>query len=220
MAFPIILERIVRSIPRDLAGGSSGIRGLPELAGSPIEIYYICLVVMIISVLIMWKLTDARSKYVRTGLIFHAIREDEIAARATGINTIRYKILAFAIAGFFASLAGALYAHYQGLASPAYFSILQSFLAIIWVVFGGIVSIYGAVVGVYTLYVVTDFIRLTPAAAYQMLIMTVVVILILLFMPEGVAVWIRDKLERECPRCKLNNAAWRRECRACSADLR
>jgi branched-chain amino acid transport system permease protein len=220
MAFPIILERIVRSIPKDLAGGNLGLRGLPELAGSPIEEYYICLVVMTISVLIMWKLTDAGSKYVRTGLIFHAIREDEIAARATGINTIRYKILAFAIAGVFASLAGAMYAHYQSLASPAYFSLVQSFLAIIWVVFGGIVSIYGAVVGVYALYVANDFIRLTPAAPYQMLIMTVVVILILLFMPEGIAVWIRDKLERECPRCKLSNAAWRKTCRACGADLR
>ena len=220
MAFPIILERIVRSIPKDLAGGNYGIRRLPELAGSPVETYYICLVVMVISVLIMWKLTDAGSKYVRTGLIFHAIREDEIAARATGINTIRYKILAFAIAGVFASLAGAMYAHYQSLASPANFSLLQSFLAIIWVVFGGIVSIYGAVVGVYTLYVITDFIRLTPAAQYQMLIMTIIIILILLFMPEGIAVWIRDKLERECPRCKLSNAAWRKECRACSANLR
>jgi branched-chain amino acid transport system permease protein len=220
MAFPIILERIIRSIPGDLAGGNFGIRRLPELAGSPVETYYICLVVMIISVLIMWKLTDAGSKYVRTGLIFHAIREDEIAARATGINTIRYKILAFAIAGFFASLAGALYAHYQTLASPAYFSLLQSFLAIIWVVFGGIVSIYGAVVGVYTLYVGTDFLRLTAIAQYQMLIMTVIVILILLFMPEGIAVWIRDKLERECPRCKVSNTAWRKECRACSANLR
>ena len=219
MAFPIILERIVRSIPRDLAGGNLGIRRLPELASSPIETYYICVVVMVVSVLIMWKLTDAGSKYVRTGLIFHAIREDEIAARATGINTIRYKILAFALAGFFASLAGAMYAHYQTLASPAYFSLVQSFLAIIWVVFGGIVSIYGAVVGVYTLYVLTDFIRLTSAFSYQMLIMTIIIILILLFMPEGIAVWIRDKLERECPRCKLSNAAWRKECRACSADL-
>jgi len=220
MAFPLILERILRSIPIDIAGGNYGIRQIPALADSPIESYYIIVVLMTISVLIMWKLTDAGSKYVRTGLIFHAIREDEIAARATGINTIRYKILAFAIGGFFAALAGTLFAHYREMASPAYLALTQSFLAIIWVVFGGIVSIYGAVVGVYTLYVVLDFIRLTPADPYRMLIMTVVIIVILLFMPEGVAVWIRDKIERECPRCKLGNAAWRKECRACSAPLR
>jgi branched-chain amino acid transport system permease protein len=219
MAFPIILERIVRSLPIDIAGGNYGIRGMPALADSPIQSYYIIAVVMAVSVLIMWKLTDAGSKYIRTGLIFHAIREDEIAARATGINTVRYKILAFAIAGFFAALAGTLLAHYREMASPAYFSLTQSFLAIIWVVFGGIVSIYGAVVGVYALYVGLDFIRLTPADPYRMLILTVVIIVILLFMPEGIAVWIRDKLERECPRCKLSNAAWRKECRACSAPL-
>jgi branched-chain amino acid transport system permease protein len=219
MAFPIILERIVRSLPESISGADWGIHGLPPLANSPIESYYICLVVMTVSVLIMWKLTDAGSRYVRTGLIFHAIREDEIAARATGINTINYKILAFAIGGFFAGLAGALFAHFQTLVNPDYFSITTSFLAIIWVVFGGIVSIYGPVVGVYTLFALMDRLRLTPLADYRMLIMTVIIVLILLFMPEGVAVWIRDKIERQCPRCKLPNAAWRRECRACGASL-
>jgi len=220
MAFPIIMERIVRSIPNSIAGGNLGIRHLLPLAGSDVASYFICVAIMAVSVLMMWKLTDAGSKYVRTGLIFHAIREDEIAARASGINTVRYKILAFALSGVFASLAGALFAHFTSLASPAYFALLQSFLAIIWVVFGGIVSIYGAVIGVYTLYVLTDFIRLTPAASYQMLIMTVVIILILLFMPEGVGVWVKGKISRECPRCKLANIAWRSECRACGAALR
>jgi branched-chain amino acid transport system permease protein len=219
LAFPIILETIVRSLPTNIAGGNYGVRGLPGLAGSAIESYYICLIVMTASVLIMWKLTDAGSKNVRTGLIFHAIREDEIAARATGINTINYKILAFAVAGFFAGLAGSLMAHFTTLASPAYFTATMSFQAIIWVVFGGIVSIYGPVVGVYTLYVGMDFLRLTPLSDYRVLITTVLVIVILLFMPEGVGVWIRDKIEEECPRCKLSNAAWRKECRACGAQL-
>jgi len=235
MAFPIILERIIRALPAEVFGGDQGIRELPSLASNPIVIkiplihavvsvptqeYYICLIVMTVSVLIMWKLTDAGSRYIRTGLIFHAIREDEIAARATGINTIRYKILAFVIAGFFAGLAGALFAHYYHLAHPSFFSTTTSFLAIIWVVFGGIVSIYGPVVGVYTLYVGVDYLRATPFYAYRILIMTVIIIVILLFMPEGIAVWIRDKIERECPRCKLTNVAWRRECRACGASLR
>jgi branched-chain amino acid transport system permease protein len=219
LAFPIILERIIRSLPTDIAGGDMGIREIPPLASTPIASYYICVIVMTVSVLIMWKLSDAGSRYIRTGLIFHAIREDEIAARATGINTIRYKILAFVIAGFFAGLAGALLAHYQTMASPAYFSAATSFQAIIWVVFGGIVSIYGPVVGVYTLFVLADNLRQTPLGAYRVLITTVIIILILLFMPEGVAVWIRDKIERECPRCKLTNGFWRKECRACSASL-
>jgi branched-chain amino acid transport system permease protein len=221
MAFPLMLLGLVMAF-KDFTGGEFGIPGLPDLAGSKVAEYYICLIVMTVSVLIMWKLTDAGSKYVRTGLIFHAIREDEIAARASGINTIRYKILAFVIGGFFAGLAGAFYAHILGSVSISSLSMVMSFRAIIYVVFGGIVSIYGPVVGVYTLHTLMQFLGVggtTFIGQHQILIMAVVVILILLFMPEGVAVWIRDKLERECPRCKLHNAAWRKECRACSADL-
>lgn len=220
MAFPLILERIVRTLPIAVAGGDLGIRWISPLANSPIDSYYICLIMMTVSVLIMWKLTDAQSTFVRTGLIFHAIREDEIAARATGINTIRYKIMAFAIGGFFAGLAGTLLAHFTQMAIPAYFSITKSFEAIIWVVFGGIVSIYGPVVGVYTLHVSADFLRLTPAYTYRLLILAATVIPLLLFMPEGVAVWIRDKIERGCPRCELLNVVWRRECRVCGTFLR
>jgi len=222
MAFPLMLMGLVMAFKK-WTGGEFGIPGLPALAATKVGEYYICLVVMTVAVLIMWKLTDAGSKYVRTGLIFHAIREDEIAARASGINTIRYKILAFVIGGFFAGLAGALYAHILGTVGLSSLSMVMSFRAIIYVVFGGIVSIYGAVVGVYTLQTLLQFLGVggtTFIGQNQILIMAIIVILILLFMPEGVAVWVRDKIERECPRCKLSNAAWRRECRACSAPLR
>lgn len=218
MSFPLMLMGIVFSF-KEYTGGEHGVWGVPRLADSRVAVYYICLIVMLLSVLIMWKLTDAGSRYVRTGLIFHAIREDEIAARATGINTIRYKMLAFAIGGFFAGIAGALYAHVLGVAGPSSLAMTMSFQAIIWVVFGGIVSIYGAVVGVYILYPLLN-IALVRVLEYGMLILGGIVVLMLLFMPEGIAVWIRDKIERECPRCKLTNAAWRRECRACSTPLR
>ncbi len=222
MAFPLMLLGLVMAF-KDWTGGEFGIPGLPALAATKVGEYYICLIVMTVSVLIMWKLTDAGSKYVRTGLIFHAIREDEIAARASGINTIRYKILAFVIGGFFAGLAGALYAHILGTVGLSSLSMVMSFRAIIYVVFGGIVSIYGAVVGVYTLQTLLQLLGVggtTFIGQNMILIMAIIVILILLFMPEGIAVWVRDKIERECPRCKLTNAAWRRECRACSANLR
>jgi branched-chain amino acid transport system permease protein len=217
LAFPLMLLGLVFAFT-NVSGGEYGIPRLPRLAATPIGEYYIILIVMSVSVLIMWKLSDAGSRYVRTGLIFHAIREDEIAARATGINTIRYKLLAFIIGGFFAGLAGALYAHYTRVAGPSTLLMTMSFQAVIWVVFGGIVSIYGAVVGVYTLYPLVEVLRgIIPG--YRFLIMSVIVIVILLFMPEGVAVWVRNKLERECPRCKLTNGFWRKECRACSASL-
>jgi len=243
LALPIMLLGVVIAL-RDVTGGEYGIRLLPGLAATVTGEYYICLLVMTVSVLIMWKLTDAQSRYVRTGLIFHAIREDEIAARASGINTIRYKILAFAIGGLFAAIAGALYPHVRGTIGPTSLALTTSFLAVIWTIFGGIVSIYGPVVGVYTLYPLVylsldikqlfvraltgvqsaplaGFLRVMQTLAERpYLILAVIVILVLLFMPEGLAVRIRDKIERECPRCKLTNAAWRRECRACSASLR
>jgi branched-chain amino acid transport system permease protein len=190
---------------------------LPGLAATKAGDYYISLVVMLVSVSIMWKLTDAQSGLIRTGIILHAIREDEIAARATGINTIRYKMLAFAVGGFFAGIAGGLYAHFMKIAGPSSLDMMLSFQAIIWTVFGGIVSIYGAVVGVYVLYPLMELLRVVPEL--RLLIFAAIVIVILLFMPEGIAVWIRDKIERECPRCKLSNVATRHTCRACGASL-
>jgi branched-chain amino acid transport system permease protein len=216
LAFPLILLGIIKAFP-DVTGGEHGISGLPALSDSRTANYYISLLVMIISVFIIWKLTDAKSALVRVGIILHAIREDEIAARATGINTIRYKMLAFAIGGFFAGVAGGLYAHFLKIAGPSSLDMMLSFQAIIWTVFGGIVSIYGAVVGVYFLYPLMEVLRVVPELRF--LIFAAIVILILLFMPEGIAVWIRDKIERECPRCKLSNMALRRTCRACGAPL-
>jgi branched-chain amino acid transport system permease protein len=216
LAFPLILLSVIKAFP-DVTGGEHGITGLTRLSDSRIADYYISAVVMTISVFIMWKLTDAKSALVRTGIILHAIREDEIAARASGINTIRYKMLAFAVGGFFAGIAGGLFAHFMRIAGPSTLDLMLSFQAIIWTVFGGIVSIYGAVVGVYFLYPLMELLRVIPEL--RVLIFAAIVIVILLFMPEGIAVWIRDKIERECPRCKLTNVAWRRTCRACGASL-
>ncbi len=216
LAFPLILTGVIFANTQ-FTGGELGISQIDRISDSRTTDYYISVLVMLVSVFIMWKLTDTRSGLVRTGLILHAIREDEIAARASGINTIRYKLFAFIVGGFFAGIAGALYAHLMRIAGPSTLDITLSFQAIIWTVFGGIVSIYGAVVGVYILYPMMESLR--AISEYRMLIFAGIVILILLFMPEGIAVWIRDKMERECPRCKLTNGWWRRTCRACSASL-
>lgn len=216
LAFPLILLGIVFAFT-GFTGGELGVSGIARVSSSRTTDYYISVMVMLVSVFIMWKLTDAKSALVRTGIIFHAIREDEIAARASGINTIRYKMLAFAIGGFFAGIAGAFHAHFMRIAEPSTLNLFLSFQAIIWTVFGGITSIYGAVVGVYTLHPLMEFLRVVPEI--RILVFAGTVVLILLFMPEGIAVWIRDKIERECPRCKLSNAWWRHECRACGTAL-
>ena len=90
---------------------------------------------MLVLCTVMWKITDSN-----TGIIFHAIREDELAVRASGINTTRYKLLAFCLSGFFAGIAGGLYAHYMRIAGPSTLEVSMSFTVVIWAIFGGVVN--------------------------------------------------------------------------------
>jgi branched-chain amino acid transport system permease protein len=217
LAFPIMLTGVVLAFP-DFTGGELGLYGISPLSGSRVLTYYISLIVMIASVLILWKLTDARSTFVRTGVILHAIREDEITARASGINTTKYKLLAFCISGFFAGIAGGLSAHFLQIAGPSNLTLFFSFQPIIWTIFGGIATIYGPVTGVYILYPLMEILRVS-IPQFRMLIFALIVIFVLLFMPQGITSWFRDKIEVECPRCKLTNVATRQYCRACNAPL-
>ena len=211
MAFPIILLGIVFALP-DLTGGELGISGLQRISNSLIVNYYIYVGIMLILCTIMWKITDSH-----TGIIFHAIREDELAVKASGINTTRYKLMAFCLSGFFAGIAGGLYAHYMRIAGPSTLEVSMSFMVVIWAVFGGIATIYGPIAAVFILFPLLEFVRFWPE--YRMLIFAVVVLLILLYMPEGLIPWVRDKIEKECPRCKIRNVATRKTCRICTAGL-
>jgi len=211
LAFPIILMGIVFSIP-DVTGGELGISGLERLAKSRVVAFYVIVILMIALVAIMWKITDSK-----TGIIFHAIREDEVAVRASGINTTRYKLLAFCLSGFFAGIAGGLYAHYMRIAGPSTLEITMSFQVVIWSVFGGVVTIWGPVGAVFILFPLLEFFRLWPEI--RLLLFAFVILLILLYMPEGLLPWIRDKIENECPRCKIRNVATRKTCRICAAEI-
>ncbi len=211
MAFPIILMGIVFALP-DFTGGELGISGLKRISNSLIGNYYIYIVTMLVLCTIMWKITDSH-----TGIIFHAIREDELAVKASGINTTRYKLLAFCLSGFFAGIAGGLYAHYMRIAGPSTLEVSMSFTVVIWAVFGGIATIYGPIAAVFILFPLLEFVRFWPE--YRMLIFAVVVLLILLYMPEGLIPWVRDKIEKQCPRCKIRNVATRNTCRICTAVL-
>lgn len=219
LAFPVILIGIVNAFPNFL-GGEVGIYGVDSLASSRVLTYYLVLLIMLISLFIMWKLTDVKSKFVRTAVILHAIREDEITARASAINTTRYKILAFAISGFLAGIAGGLYVHFVQVAGPSTLAVSLSFNALLFTIFGGIMTIYGAVVGTYILYPLIDFLRLNPFTdQIRLIIMALMLILVMLFMPGGLARWIRERIEVECPRCKIVNVYRRRLCRVCNAPL-
>ena len=211
LAFPIILMGVVFALP-DLTGGELGISGIARLARSRVADYYIAVVVMLGLCTIMWKITDSN-----TGIIFHAIREDELAVRASGINTTRYKLLAFCLSGFFAGVSGGLYAHFMRIAGPSTLEVSMSFTVVIWAIFGGIVTIYGPVGAVFILFPLLEFLRFWQE--YRTLMFACVVLLILLYMPDGLLRWLRDKIEKECPRCKIRNIATRDKCRVCTAPL-
>ncbi len=211
LAFPIILMGLVFAIP-SVTGGEIGISGLSRLSGSKVTDYYITTILMLGLCSLMWKITDSNS-----GIIFHAIREDEIAVRAAGINTTRYKLLAFCLSGFFAGISGGLYAHFMRIVGPSTLEVSMSFQVVIWAVFGGIVTIYGPVGAVFILVPLLEFFRFWPQG--RMLMFAVVVLLILLYMPQGLLPWLRDKVEKECPRCKIRNVATRSTCRICAASL-
>ncbi|UCG83307.1 MAG: branched-chain amino acid ABC transporter permease [Dehalococcoidia bacterium] len=216
LAFPLILAGVVMAIP-SVTGGEYGISGMDRLSDSRMVTYYMVIPSMMILGLIMWKISDSK-----TGLIFHAIREDEVTARASGINTTRYKLLAFSLSGLFAGIAGGLFAHVMPTVGPSVLGLTRSFEVIIWAVFGGIATIYGPMFGALLLFslselVFTQYLHVPKEA--KLLILACLVMLVLLFMPRGLTTWMRDKTEKICPRCKLQNVATRKTCRVCTADL-
>jgi branched-chain amino acid transport system permease protein len=202
---------IVLAIPQ-VTGGELGLSGLDRLSGSRLSDYYIAVVLMLGLCTIMWKITQSN-----TGLIFHAIREDELAVRTAGINTTRYKLLAFCLSGFFAGISGGLYAHFMRIAGSANLEVTMSFTVVIWAIFGGVVTIYGPVGAVFILNPLLEFLHFWPKL--RMLMFALIILLILLYMPNGLLPWARDKIETECPRCKIRNVATRKTCRVCTAQL-
>jgi len=215
LAFPLIALGLLFAFP-DFSGGELGISGLRRLVATPAANYYIAAVAMLLVVFGLWALAD--SKF---GIVLHAIRDDEVAARASGINTVSYKMLVSAIAAAAAGLSGALFAHYLRVAGPSSLEVALSFQVVIWGIFGGVATIYGPVAAVFILYPLTEWLGSFRAfGELRLLIFAVIVLLVLLFMPRGLTPWVRDKIEAQCPRCKQRNGAWRRVCRLCGASLK
>jgi branched-chain amino acid transport system permease protein len=215
LAFPLILTGLLFAFP-DFSGGELGVSGLKRIMVGTVGNYYVAVLLMLLLCFGMWKIGDSN-----TGLIFHAIREDEVACRASGINTTRYKLLAFTLSGLFAGVSGALFAHFMRVAGPSSLEVALSFQVVIWGIFGGIATIYGPVLAVFILYPLTEILaNFDLFKEIRLLIFAVIVLLVLLFMPQGLTPWIRDKIERVCPRCKNRNVFTRHQCRLCSAELR
>lgn len=215
LAFPLIALGLLFAFP-EFSGGELGISGLRRLVLTPTQNYYIAVVAMLAVVFGLWLLADSK-----IGIVLHAIRDDEVAARASGINTPRYKLGIFAVSAAAAGLAGALFAHYLRVAGPSTLEVALSFQVVIWGIFGGVATVYGPVAAVFLLYPLTEWLgSFERFGEMRLLVFAVVVLLVLLFMPRGLAPWVRDKVETQCPRCKQRNGAWKRLCRLCAAPLK
>jgi len=215
LAFPLIATGVLFAFP-GFSGGELGISGLRPVASTRVGNYYVAAIALLAAAFGLWKLAD--SKF---GLVLHAIRDDEVAARASGINTPRYKLVVFTISAAVAGLAGALFAHYLRVAGPSALEVALSFQVVIWGVFGGVATIYGPVAAVFILYPLTEWLGSFKAVGeLRLLAFAVIVLAVLLFMPRGITPWVRDKIEAKCQRCKQRNGAWRAQCRLCGAPLK
>jgi len=154
---------------------------------TPRDYYYVLLIVCVVVIVLMRRLERSR-----IGRAWTAIREDEEAARAMGINTTRLKLLACAIGAAPAGLAGALYAGVQTFVSPRSFTLMESIAVLSMVIIGGSGSVPGVVIGALLLSILPEPLR-QYAASYRMAIYGALLTLFALFRSQGI--WPRGYRE-------------------------
>jgi branched-chain amino acid transport system permease protein len=178
------ITRIVLNNSDSITGGPNGISriGRPSLFGyvfsTPLDYYYLILVIAVITVFAMNRLMVSR-----IGRAWIAIREDEIAAEAMGINTFRLKLLAFVIASAWAGLTGVFFAAKMAFVSPESFTFFESVMILCMVVLGGMGSIPGIILGAFLLITLPEVFR--DFADYRMLGFGVALVLMMIFRPQG-----------------------------------
>jgi branched-chain amino acid transport system permease protein len=128
--------------------------------------------------------------YVVTALVhstygrgFVAVRDDEIAAAAMGINPTKYKVTAFVIGAFFAGIAGGLYAHSKQFLTPGGFGFMESISIVVMVILGGMGNTVGVIIAAILLTLLPEFLR--PIAEYRMIIYSLLLIILMLTRPQG-----------------------------------
>jgi branched-chain amino acid transport system permease protein len=160
----------------------------------PIKYYYLLLAVMVAILVVNVRLQNSR-----IGRAWEAVREDETAARAMGINTTHMKLLAFAMGATFGGVAGGMFSAIQGFISPESFVLVESIMVVAMVVLGGMGNIWGVVLGAVLLSFVPEILRwtvqplqealfgrmLVEPEVIRMLLFGLALVLIMLYRPAG-----------------------------------
>lgn len=169
----------------DFTGGAKGLRGIPTILPKGSDATSLALAkysyvfwLAVITVVVIWAFVRSRH-----GRAVIAIREDEIAAEASGIHTTYYKLFAFVMAAFFAGVAGSAYAHHIGVLDPGKFNFDYSVEILLMAVLGGLGSITGSIIAAVALTILPEFLR--GFEDYRMLIYAVILIIVMLFKPSG-----------------------------------
>lgn len=188
MAFSLIMFNLFMSGElKDILGSTEGISALPAMSEAHIVTFFFILIIMVISFIILTIIVKSN-----IGTIFKAIRDDETAADASGINTTKYKLIAFMISGFFAGIAGGLFALNSRAVNPSVFLALYSFYAIVMVALGGIATISGSVVGAFIYWVIlTELFKPMGALGtiflyFPTLISALILIIMIRFADQGI----------------------------------
>jgi branched-chain amino acid transport system permease protein len=174
----------------------------------PIKYYYLLLLVLLAVIFINVRLQNSR-----IGRAWEAVREDEVAARAMGIDTRNIKLLAFAMGASFGGIAGGMFSAIQGFISPESFVLVESIMVVSMVVLGGMGNIWGVILGAVLLSFVPEILRFTvepvqmrlfgrmliEPEVIRMLIFGFALVLVMAFRPGGLwpsAVRKRELAER------------------------
>lgn len=155
-------------------GGARGFIGIPETA----NIFWIWLTAIVTIVVI------SNLVYSPRGSAFLAVREDEIAAGSIGIQTTKYKVIAFIIGSFFAGMAGSLFAHHNAYLNPSSFDFLKSVEVVLMVVLGGLGSITGSIIAAIGVTSILEALR--GFHEFRLVIYSLLLIVMMIIRPQGI----------------------------------
>jgi branched-chain amino acid transport system permease protein len=175
-----------------VTGGASGTRPVPHFSVNLLGIrykwmlgnlpYYYLLLVFVVVILVMFRCLENS----RIGRAWTAIREDEVAAEASGVNTYKYKLLAFAIGASTSGFAGVLFASKIQTVTPQGFALQQSILVLVFVIFGGMGSLPGAIVGAAVLQWAPNFLRAHFNKADLFIYLGALLVVMMIYRPQGI----------------------------------